>query len=263
VADAGANAAASYDPGSAMHEPYTITFPEHRSAVVVEVDAADDLDRAAHALGLKPRPTVVLVGGAAGLTVGDAADLGPLFHSTVAPLVEELGAQVIDGGTDVGVMQLIGRARHELGLGFPLIGVAARGNVSVPRRDPANDTAASLEPNHSHFLLVPGTGWGLESPWISRLATTLSAGEPSLTLLVHGGEITWRDASESVAAERPVVVVADSGGAATTAADHLRGGAVDGRTGRLAGSGLLVAVDIDDAPDSATATIRRLLGAKA
>src|SRR5438874_2551882 len=142
-----------------VRDTFTVSFPNRRSAGAAEVDALDDLPQACLALGLTARPTLVLIGGADRLTDRDAEELRPLFVETIAPLIDELGGQVIDGGTDVGVMRLIGRTRVALELDFPLIGVAAQGNVAVPGR-PASPTAVDLEPNHSHFLLVAGSGWG-------------------------------------------------------------------------------------------------------
>jgi hypothetical protein len=147
-------------------------------------------------------------------------------------------------------MRLLGRARHELGLDFPLIGVAARENVAMPGA-PAQGDAAPLEPNHSHFLLVAGDGWGRESPWIARLAGELADGGRSVTLLVQGGEISWSDVAESIARGRPVVALAGSGGAANA----LTGG-MDLRAEPLASSGLLVAAD----DGSLGPLLRRLLG---
>jgi hypothetical protein len=56
---------------------------------------------------------------------------------------------VIDGGTDAGVMQLIGRARAASGGRFPLIGVAAEGTVMVPGAGTSSPDATELEPNHT------------------------------------------------------------------------------------------------------------------
>lgn len=233
-----------------MPEAFAVEFPGRPVAKAVRVDADDDLGGAIAALGLEQRPTLVVVGGAEGLAGRESDEAGALFEGTVAPVVEELGAQVVDGGTDSGVMQLLGRARRELGLGFPLIGVAARGNVAVPG-EPAGPDAVPLEPNHSHFLLVEGDGWGRESPWIARLAGELADHGRSATLLVHGGDISWDDAAESVARGRTVVAVAGSGGAA----DAVAAGS-DPRAERLASSGRVVAAD----PSSLEPLLRQLLG---
>lgn len=233
-----------------MPEAFAVEFPGRPAAKAVRVDAEDELPGAVAGLGLRARPTLVLVGGAGGLTGRDSDALRPLFVETVAPLVGELDGQVVDGGTDAGVMRLLGRARHELGLDFPVIGVAAEANVAMPGA-PATSDAAPLEPNHSHFVLVAGTGWGSEAPWIARLAGTLAGDEPSATLLVHGGDIAWTDAAESVENERTVVTVVGSGGAADAVA-----AGTDPRAERLASSGRVVAAD----QGSVGPLLRRLLG---
>jgi SLOG in TRPM, prokaryote len=243
-------------------EAFAVDFADHRSAKAVHVDSMDDLPDALAALGLSSRPTLVLVGGADSLTADELERLHGLFSDTVAPLVEELGAQVIDGATDAGVMRLIGRAREELRLGFPLIGVAAIGNVSVPG-DTSRLDGVDLEPNHSHFVLVTGEGWGREAPWIARLASTLANGEASVTLVVNGGEVSWTDLSESIAQGRPIVAVAGSGGTADAVVSHLDGMATDSRAEPLESSGLLVATDPAASNTSVRAALERLLGAGA
>ena len=242
-------------------EAFAVDFPDHRSAKAVRVDSMDDLPGALAALGLSSRPTLVLVGGADGLTADDLEQLHGLFSDTVAPLVEELGAQVIDGATDAGVMQLIGRAREERQLGFPLIGVAAIGNVAVPG-DPARPDGVELEPNHSHFVLVTGEGWGREAPWIARVASTLADGEASVTLVVNGGEISWTDLSESIAQGRAIVAVAGSGGTADAVVSHMDGMQKDSRADPLESSGLLVATDPAASRTSVRSALERLLGAR-
>jgi hypothetical protein len=230
-------------------EAFAVEFPGQPPAKAVRVDAPDELGDAVAALGLQCGPTLVLVGGADGLSDDDSEALRALFVETVAPLVEELGAQIVDGGTDVGVMRLVGAARRELGLSFPLIGVAARGNVAVPGEAAGRD-AVPLEPNHSHFLLVEGEGWGRETPWIARLAGALAEGS-SATLLVNGGEISWTDAAESVADGRAVVAVIGSGGAADAVA-----AGEDPRAEALTASGLVLAAE----DGSLEPLLRRLLG---
>jgi hypothetical protein len=109
-------------------------------------------------------------------------------------VAERLGLVVIDGGTDAGVMRLIGRARTRAAATFPLVGVPAAGTVRFPgkhwrarRRWPLKHPGGRrrwpLDAHHSHFVLVPGTAWGDEAPWIARVATELAGGWPSLTVL--------------------------------------------------------------------------------
>jgi len=149
----------------------------------------------------------------------------------------------VDGGTDSGVMWLLGQARAEAGATFPLIGVAATDTVTLPA-EAAIPQAAPLEPHHTHFILVPGSAWGDEAPWLARVASMLADGVSSMTLLVNGGDIAWQDVSESVAAGRPVLVIAGSGRTADTLADALRREATDERAAELAQTGLLHAADL-------------------
>lgn len=138
---------------------------------------------------------------------------------------------MVDGGTDAGVMRLMGEARVGADSGFPLVGVAAAGTVALPAEPLPRPDAARLEPRHSHFVLVPGSEWGDESPWLARVAGALAGGSPSLTVLVNGGETALEDASLSVASGRPVISVSGSGRAADALAGALRGGTPDGRVG--------------------------------
>ncbi|MBD0346851.1 MAG: hypothetical protein ICV63_18895, partial [Coleofasciculus sp. Co-bin14] len=122
--------------------------------------------------------------------------------------------------------------------------VAAIGTVICPDVAPSRSDAASLEPNHSHFVLVPGCNWGDESPWLSQVASVLSEGCPSLTLVVNGGEITLQDVSYSVQAERPVVTLDGSGRSADKLAAALRGEATDSRISQLIASELVQAIGL-------------------
>ncbi len=241
-----------------VQTPFTVPFPGGRSGAAIEVDAMGVLPDALGLLGLAQRPTVVLIGGAGGVDPADSEALEPLFTDTLAPLVQELGAQVVDGGTDAGVMRLVGAARTARQLDFPLVGVAATGNIAVPGSR-AGRGETPLEPNHSHFVLVPGNAWGDESPWLARVATLLAGEFRSLTLLVNGGDVSWKDAAQSVASERPIVVVAGSGRTADAVVAHLFGVASDDRARSLASSGLLVATESADRNGSVETTLRRLL----
>ena len=60
-------------------------------------------------------PTLVLVGGASGISKADMSRLQRLFVEAIAPIAQELGVAVVDGGTDAGIMRFIGQARTEIG----------------------------------------------------------------------------------------------------------------------------------------------------
>jgi SLOG in TRPM, prokaryote len=192
------------------------------------------------------RPVVVLVGGAGGMDEPTQRSVAGVLRDGVVASVERNGAGVVDGGTDSGVMGLIGRARAEHGGGFPLVGVAAEGTVRVPGGGAVIDDAAEPELHHSHLLLVPGTAWGDESPWLASVADALAGGRPSVTVVVNGGEITYADAAGSIHRGRPVVVLAGTGRTADAIADARSGRPADRRADAIAASPLTHVVAVDD-----------------
>jgi len=165
---------------------------------------------------------------------------------------------IVDGGTDSGVMRLVGRARAATRGRFPLVGVAAVGTVVVPEERTSMPGAAELESNHTFFLLVPGTRWGDESRWISEVAGVAAAGRPSVTVLVNGGEIAYQDVASSLDAGRRVVVLAGSGRTADAIADAHAGRGGGKRAVAIAASPLTRVVRIGE-PGALTAAIEAAL----
>ena len=226
--------------------PRRLTLASGRTAEALPVGSETDLRRAPEALGVeRDRPVLVLVGGAAGLDEGELERLAPMFTNVLAPLAEKLGACVVDGGTDAGVMRLMGRARSRTQARFPLVGVLVADLVTMPGERAKGD-APPLEPNHTHFVLVPGSAWGDEGPWLARVASAIAGQAGSITILVDGGEISWRDAACSVEARRPVVVAEGSGRTADVLAAALRRTTGDARARSLVASGLVQAVELGD-----------------
>ncbi|MBK8637109.1 MAG: hypothetical protein IPN92_02095 [Chromatiaceae bacterium] len=178
----------------------------------------------------RPRPILILVGGAANLDATTGGALLPVFER-LAPRLDELGALVIDGGTPFGVMALMGLARRRSAAGFPLLGVAPLGRIALDPTarvpDPPGveaDAKVHLDSNHTHFLLVPGERWGDESPWITDVAEHLAGGHGSLMLVAAGGAITLLDVMHRLRAGGRVLVLAGSGGTADRLATWRRTG---------------------------------------
>ena len=103
-----------------------------------------------------------------------------------------------------------------------------------------------LEPHHTQVILVPGDTWGDESPWLSRVATAIADGQPSLTLVVNGGQITYDDIEHSFQADRPVIVLAGTGRTADAIASAARDPATDPRAARIAASPRTQIVPLSD-----------------
>lgn len=211
---------------------------------VVRVERPEELVGALRAHGLDgERPTLVLVGGAGRMKAADLVPLRPLF-AELASTLDRLGAAAVDGGTDSGVMQLMGQARAEQTASFALVGVVVESLATFESGGLLD--APALEPHHSHVVLVPGSDWGDESPWLARVADVLAGDLPSLTLLVNGGEISLRDVEESVGAAREVVVADGSGRSADLLAAAVRGESSDEQTQPLVDSGLVHAAGVSD-----------------
>ena len=85
----------------------------------------------------------------------------------IARLAEETRSVVVDGGMQTGIMAEIGKQRKQKKFSFSLIGVASNG-LSIKE-----DPEFVLEPNHTHFFLIPGKIGGMKIAWISRLRQIL------------------------------------------------------------------------------------------
>jgi SLOG in TRPM, prokaryote len=238
-------------------ELFGVEFANGLRARAIHVDREADLAAAIRALGIaQPSRALVLVGGAGDMEEAHETQLRPLFADVLVPLVQRLDAIVVDGGTDAGVMRLIGRARAERGATFQLVGVVVHDLAALGAEPSWN--AAELEPHHTHFVLVPGSGWGEEASWLARLGSEVARESTSVTVLVNGGEVAWADVEHSLAAGRPVVVVDGSGRAADVLAAGVRGQTTDDRATSLARSGLVRPVPIED-PDALGRVLESIL----
>lgn len=247
-----------------MKKPFDLIFANGLTGCAIWVDHTVELPRALRSLGLLdyPSPVIVLVGGADGLGDSEMAHLRPAFVRVLAPLAEALGISVVDGGTDAGVMRLMGEARAEVGARFPLVGVAAAGTVTLPNAFSTSFGASRLEPHHTHFVLVPGSSWGDEAPWLVSVASVLANGAPSVTVLVDGGETTWEDATLSVEAGRPVIAVADTGRAADALASAVYSSEEEQRGQELAASGLVRAATLSSGSNGLAEIIEGILSGR-
>lgn len=187
-----------------------IQFPNGQLAQARYVERRTELPQALKALGLRQsRPVLVLIGGASNLSQEDFDRLQSLFIESIAPLAEELGMIVVDGGTDAGVIKLMGIARATIHGTFPLVGVAPLQKIHYPNSPIPN--THPLEPNHTHFIFTSGSNWGDESPWIATIASLLSGNAPSATVLMNGGNVSLLDVKESLNAGRLVYVITGTG----------------------------------------------------
>jgi len=244
-----------------MTQSFKLAFSEDRTAQAIYTANVSSIENVLAELHLtSSQPVLVIVGGASKLCEKDYARLQSFFIQVVAPLAESLNMAIVDGGTDAGVMRLIGKARQGLNASFPLIGVVPVGLINFPGNPyPMDPDAALPEPNHTHMILVPGSTWGDESSWIAKVATAIAQDKPSIAILANGGEITWTDAQQNVAADRPVVVVEGSGRTADILAQALHGDILDQRAEPLVDSHLLRSIEMADEFDEIEQILRSIL----
>ncbi|MEP6761097.1 MAG: hypothetical protein ABJA93_06995 [Sporichthyaceae bacterium] len=204
-------------------------------------------------------PVVVLVGGASGLAEAESARCDRLIRSCVIPVVERLGACLVDGGTDSGIIALAGLARRDARALAPHVGVVAAGTVRLPGE--VDDGRIGLEPHHSHVVVVPGDDWGDEVPWLAAVATVVAGDRPSVTVLANGGDVAYDDVRHSLAAGRPVLVLSGTGRAADAIAAAQAGSPADERAKEVAASPLVtsVAFDVDAVTAAIDLALRRRL----
>jgi hypothetical protein len=163
-----------------------------------------------------PNRVIVLVGGAGGIGWWDKFPMRKAI-GIIARLAEKTQSVVMDGGTQAGIMSEIGRQRKRNKFSFPLIGVVF--DSLLMQKEPGS----ILDPNHTHFFLVPGDDWGDESAWISKIATAIAGDRKSITILVNGGNISRTDVGYSTLEDRPTFVMRGTGRMADkiTLGDHI------------------------------------------
>jgi len=191
-----------------------IYFPDRQTLCVFPGERSD-LAQAISELRLEGNyPVIVLIGG----NIDEKqANITLRAIQTISKIAEDMNTVVICGGTDMGVMAEIGQIRSRNHYKFPLVGVTLEELVTWP--DGPHSTKFlwwgkqrwQLESHYSHFILVPGSQFGDESPWIVDTATILSKGHQSVTILINGGEVSRKDIDLSLENGRPVIALSRTG----------------------------------------------------
>jgi hypothetical protein len=222
-----------------------LSLADGRSAIGVLAPQDVSGEEAAAALGLPPpRGVIVLNGGTTEFSATESDLVRHRVSEGVARIAVERELTVVTGGTDAGIFSLFGQALGDERTA-PCVGVVPASLVAWPgRAAQAAEDAAPLEPHHSHFLLVSGDEWGVETDAMLALSDALSVGSASVAVLAGGGTGARREAVGHVRAGRTVIVLAGTG----RFADELARAVADGRsddteTAEIAASGLVTVVD--------------------
>jgi hypothetical protein len=191
-----------------------IYFPKEQ-AVCVFPNQLAELERTISTMDLKDGyPVIVLIGGE--IQEKQAAVTNSAIQ-TLAKVAEEMNALVICGGTDMGVMAEIGQIRKLNGYKFPLVGITLKALVTWPGGPHSRHflwwgkKRWKLAQHYTHFILVPGSEFGDESPWIVEAATILSKGHQSVTILMNGGNVSRKDIELSIEKGRQVIALGGTG----------------------------------------------------
>lgn len=191
----------------------TIAFANNREATAVFPSPSASGKEIIEQLGIKqPKSVLLVIGGADSLDEKLGMRLTQLFGRGIARAATELKALVIDGGTEAGVMKMMGQGVADRGYKTNLLGVAPRALVQYPGSEAGGEV--SLDPNHSHFVLVDGQTWGSETGVIFKLMSHLTTNTPSVVLLAGGGEVSKNECLQAVRQRLSLMVLEGSGGAA-------------------------------------------------
>jgi hypothetical protein len=193
-----------------------ITFPNHKTARVVEASANVAARDIINALNIKPPNAMILIfGGAANNLEPSSNSYLEQIFAYIAQLAADIDGLIIDGGTESGVMKLMGQKVAQIQSNPPqILGIAPMGKVTSPEgevKEIADDTA-SLEPNHSHFVLIQGNRWGDETDKMFEIIGALPD-EPiqTVVILAGGGEISKKEILHSVRHGLPIIVIENTG----------------------------------------------------
>lgn len=206
-------------PNPLLSSLHSIKFPNGNIATAVRVNTHSEPRLILDALQIpSPKNLILLSGGAGKMDNTQNARLMQLFNRGIAQVASETQALLLGGGTQSGVMAMLGEGVAARGHKTPILGVSPYGKVTYPEKtDAVTDTdSAPLEPNHSHFVLVETDchshdGWGCETSLMYRLAEVYTKTLPALTLLVNGGAICKQEILHSVRLGIPILIVQGSG----------------------------------------------------
>jgi hypothetical protein len=239
-----------------------ITFDNGNHAVVVTAGRDTDAQTILKSLGIaQPHALIMVFGGAKGLDDSLTARLAELFNDAIAPAAAESGALIIDGGTQSGVMAMMGEAFARDSQGSQLLGIAPVEKVTYPGgpSDVGIADGAPLEPNHSHFVLVESDEWGGETGTMFKLAGALNV--PVATMLINGGKIAAGEALQSVRSGWRLLVVEGSGRFADDLSAAVRDGQIakSAEVSEIVRSGRVALFHFDDPVEKLRDELRRML----
>lgn len=237
----------------------TITTAAGGTAVEIETPPTEDGTALTRALGLPPSRGTLIVNGSTASTEAGRGDLAEVMAAVAAVAVADR-LTVVTGATDAGIFSMLGS--EMVAATAPLVGVAPLGLVTWSDCGAGSSGGEPLEGHHSHFVLVEGTEWGVETGTMLALAEALGRSAPSAAVLCGGGDGARVEVLGHVRAGRPVVVLAGSGRLADALAAALDGTVpADESLSEVIEKGHLLVCPLTSGADALAATLRRLMAA--
>lgn len=237
----------------------TIHFANEHDALLAHVREDTPSDDIIAALKLPwPRALICLNGGTADLAEPLELQLRRLLVDGLARVAAENAITLVTGGTDAGIFSLLGEGLAKWGCQAPCIGVTPSTPVTWPGRS-AGET--SLEPHHSHFIVVDGKDWGDETRTMYSVVKALSYDCSSIAVFAGGGNITLREMQANVEQSREMILIAGSG-RSTDAVLDIRAGAIssDQALQEIASKGEIVRFEIDSSPEQFARMLKSRIG---
>lgn len=234
---------------------FMIKFPTGHFAPAVRIEPEGDPQEVIDTFGLSvPRPTIFISGGAGGMSDDDIVRTRDIIENCIARFAAEHNITVIDGGTEAGVMQMMGEARKQNQHTFPLIGIAPEARVTYPGHAGLSDDA-DLEDGHSHFVLVNSDEWGGESGMIVNLTRTVAGGKCAMMgILINGGSIAEHDVYLATGGGGnnaiPMMILEGSGRKADEISTASRTGQTSSKVIRAIIAGDIRLTALNDGPDA-------------
>jgi hypothetical protein len=237
----------------------------HSSARVSFAEPGRDASRVADDLELATdRPVFLVIGGADKLDSAHDTALEQLFEQDLVPAASRLGATLMDGGTNSGVMAALGRAWASSDKRAPLVGVAPAGRVTFPGDDARRERGdTNLEPHHPAFALASSARWGGETPLLFDLAGVVAGTRPIVAVLAGGGSGALQEVQLAARRHVPIVVIEGTGGTADELAAAVRSTAspdADDRYGPIRSDADLAFLELQSEPGMLGRLLARLVG---
>lgn len=178
---------------------------------------------------VRPRLAIGISGGGKHFPDEHIAIIKNIFCSSIVPLIQQYDALVIDGGTNVGVMKILGEAvqalippsseRRQISESSSwseaktplLIGFVPESLIVESANDKDSSFGkAQLDLNHPYFVLVrDATEWGDEVECMFSCLDFLhqSYQVPVVCLVVNGGRITLKETFHAAKQHYPIVIL--------------------------------------------------------